>query len=97
MVLVRRDAQTSDIAALDGAARTIKFADTTRHEGDLMTVDGNEGAVFAGAAQIEIDYPVDLLAAEGPETTQLKAQGAFVAHGSSKWIEPVAHGCFGAI
>jgi pyruvate, orthophosphate dikinase len=99
VILVRRDAQTSDIAALeaatglltqrgartshaavvarqlgkvclvgcaelqiDEAARTIRFADTTLHEGDLLTLDGNEGAVFAGAAQIEVDYPVDLLA-----------------------------------
>jgi pyruvate,orthophosphate dikinase len=99
VVLVRRDAETSDIAALESAnglltqrgartshaavvarqlgkvclvgctelqiddtARTIQIGDTTMHEGDLITLDGNEGVVYAGAAQVEIKYPEDLLA-----------------------------------
>jgi pyruvate,orthophosphate dikinase len=99
VVLVRRDAETSDIAALESAtglltqrgartshaavvarqlgkvclvgcaelqidevARTIKMGDTTLHEGDLLTLDGNEGALYAGAVQIEIEYPGELLA-----------------------------------
>jgi pyruvate,orthophosphate dikinase len=99
VVLVRRDAETSDIAALesatglltqrgartshaavvarqlgkvclvgcaelqiDEAARTIKIGDTLLREGDLLTLDGNEGALYAGAAQTETEYPVELLA-----------------------------------
>lgn len=99
VVLVRRDAETSDIAALesatglltqrgartshaavvarqlgkvclvgcnelqiDEAARTIRTGDTTLHEGELITLDGNEGVFYAGAAQIEIKYPEELLA-----------------------------------
>src|SRR6185369_453998 len=98
VVLVRRDAETSDIAALesatglltqrgartshaavvarqlgkvclvgcaelliDDAARTIKIGDTTLHEGDLLTLDGNEGVLYAGAAQTETEYPEELL------------------------------------
>ena len=32
------------------------------HEGELITLDGNEGVVYAGAARVEIDYPEELLA-----------------------------------
>ncbi len=99
VVLVRRDAQTSDIAGLesavglltqrgartshaavvarqlgkvgligcadlkiDEAARTIVLGSTTLHEGDVLTLDGNDGGVYAGAAQTEVHYPDDLLA-----------------------------------
>jgi pyruvate, orthophosphate dikinase len=99
VVLVRRDAETSDIAALqaatglltqrgartshaavvarqlgkvclvgcadlqiDDASRTIKIGDVTLHEGDLLSLDGNEGCVYAGAVQTEIEYPTQLLA-----------------------------------
>ncbi len=99
VVLVRRDAETSDIAALESAvglltqrgartshaavvarqlgkvclvgctdlqideiARTVRVADTTLHEGELLTVDGNEGVFYAGAAQVEMRYPEQLLA-----------------------------------
>ncbi len=99
VVLVRRDAETSDIAALESAtglltqrgartshaavvarqlgkvclvgctelqidetARTIQVGDTTLHEGELITLDGNEGVFYAGAAQVEIEYPEELLA-----------------------------------
>ncbi len=98
VVLVRRDAETSDIAALEAAAglltqrgartshaavvarqlgkvclvgcaeleinetaRSITLAGTTLQEGDVLTLDGNEGAIYAGAAQIEIEYPTELL------------------------------------
>lgn len=98
VVLVRRDAETSDIAALelstglltqrgartshaavvarqlgkvclvscaelqiDENARSIKICGTTLKEGDLLTLDGNEGKLYAGAVKIEIDYPVELL------------------------------------
>ena len=86
VVLVRRDAETGDIAALelatglltqrgartshaavvarqlgkvclvgcaemeiDEAARTLRIGETTLHEGDLLTLDGNDGSVYAGA------------------------------------------------
>jgi pyruvate,orthophosphate dikinase len=99
VVLVRRDAQTSDIAALESASglltqhgartshaavvarqlgkvclvgcaelnidedsRTIKFGDTILKEGELLTLDGNGGAVYAGATQTKVEYPEELLA-----------------------------------
>ena len=99
VVLVRRDAQTGDIAALESAtglltgrgartshaavvarqlgkvclvgcadlqidevARTITLGGSTLREGDLLTLDGNEGRIYAGAAQTEIEYPAELLA-----------------------------------
>jgi pyruvate,orthophosphate dikinase len=99
VVLVRRDAETSDIAALesatglltqrgartshaavvarqlgkvclvgcadlqiDEAARSVRIGDTTLNEGDLLTLDGNHGTVYAGAARTEIEYPTELLA-----------------------------------
>ncbi len=99
VVLVRRDAETSDIAALelaaglltqrgartshaavvarqmgkvclvgcaalaiDEAARTVTIGGTTLREGDLLTLDGNEGAVHAGAARVQVGYPQELLA-----------------------------------
>ena len=99
VVLMRRDAETSDIAALelatglltqrgartshaavvarqlgkvclvgctelqiDEATRTIQVGGTTLHEGDLITLDGNEGVFYAGAARVEIHYPEELLA-----------------------------------
>lgn len=99
VVLVRRDAETNDIAALelatglltqrgartshaavvarqlgkvclvgctelqiDEAARTIKIGNTTLHEGDMLTLDGNEGALYALAVETDIEYPIELLA-----------------------------------
>ena len=99
VVLVRRDAQTSDIAALESAvglltqrgartshaavvarqlgkvclvgcatlqidetARTIRFGETTVYEGEVLTLDGNDGAIYAGATRIEVVYPEALLA-----------------------------------
>jgi pyruvate, orthophosphate dikinase len=99
VVLVRRDAQTSDIAALesaagllthngartshaavvarqmgkvclvgcaelqiDEAARVMRIGERTLCEGDILTLDGNQGVFYAGAAQVEVEYPQDLLA-----------------------------------
>ncbi len=102
VVLVRRDAETGDIAALEAAtglltqrgartshaavvarqlgkvclvgcgelqidetARSVKVGDTTLHEGELITLDGNEGVFYAGAARVETEFPEDLLARLG--------------------------------
>jgi pyruvate,orthophosphate dikinase len=99
VVLVRRDAETSDITALESAtglltqhgARTshaavvarqlgkvcligcaelqideaagcIRIGDRTLQVGDLMTLDGNDGSIYAGAVQTEVEYPEALLA-----------------------------------
>jgi len=99
VVLVRRDAETSDITALESAvglltqhgARTshaavvarqlgkvcligcaelqideaagrIRIGDSTLQVGDLLTLDGNDGAIYAGAALTEVVYPEALLA-----------------------------------
>src|ERR1017187_10014833 len=98
IVLVRRDAETSDISALESAtglltqrgartshaavvarqlgkvclvgcadlqidetSRTVSLGRTTLHEGDLLTLDGNGGALYAGAVQTEIESPMALL------------------------------------
>ncbi|MBT9502593.1 MAG: pyruvate, phosphate dikinase [Burkholderiaceae bacterium] len=99
VVLVRRDAETGDLAALelavglltqrgartshaavvarqlgkvclvgcsaleiDEGARTITAGGRSLHEGELLTLDGNDGAFYAGAGQVAIDYPEGLLA-----------------------------------
>lgn len=99
VVLVRRDAETSDITALESAvglltqhgARTshaavvarqlgkvcligcgelhidevadcIRIGDCTLQVGDQLTLDGNDGAVYAGAAWTEVEFPEALLA-----------------------------------
>jgi pyruvate,orthophosphate dikinase len=98
VILVRRDAETSDMAALEAAvglltkrgARTSHAAvvarqlgkvclvgcdalnlDDAQHsltlagvnmvEGDLITLDGNEGAIYQGAARTVVEEPVELL------------------------------------
>lgn len=98
VVLVRRDAETNDIAALeyasglltargartshaavvarqlgkvclvgceplqiDEGARHIKIGDTVLHEGDLITLDGNEGALYAGTVRTRVEEPSELL------------------------------------
>jgi pyruvate,orthophosphate dikinase len=97
VILVRRDAETADIAALELAAglltqrgartshaavvarqlgkvclvgctdlqldetgRTLQIGETTLRQGDLLTLDGNEGAVYAGAVHTAIAPLVDL-------------------------------------
>jgi pyruvate, orthophosphate dikinase len=99
VILVRRDAETGDIAALDlaaglltqrgartshaavvarqmgkvclvgcgelaidEAARTVTVGERTLHEGELLTLDGNEGVFYAGAAQVQLEAPEELLA-----------------------------------
>ena len=47
---------------IDEAARTIRIGEVSLHEGDLITLDGNDGLFYAGAAQVEKQYPEALLA-----------------------------------
>jgi pyruvate,orthophosphate dikinase len=98
VVLVRRDAETSDISALecatglltrrgartshaavvarqlgkvclvgcadlqvDEAARTVELGGTVLREGEQVTLDGNEGAVYKGTVRTEVEYPTELL------------------------------------
>ncbi len=98
VVLVRRDAETGDIAALDAAeglltqngartshaavvarqlgkvclvgcselaiddnARTISLGGLQLSEGDLLTLDGNSGCVYAGRMQVVGDRQEDLI------------------------------------
>ena len=47
---------------IDEAARTVRIGEATLHEGDMITLDGNDGFLYAGAAQVETQYPEELLA-----------------------------------
>ncbi|MGE0714433.1 MAG: PEP/pyruvate-binding domain-containing protein [Alphaproteobacteria bacterium] len=99
VILVRRDAETRDIAALDladalltrhgartshaavvarqlgkvclvgcdamdvdEAGRCLTISGTPYPEGAVLTLDGNEGSIYAGAAAVADDIPEDLLA-----------------------------------
>ncbi|WP_338440205.1 PEP/pyruvate-binding domain-containing protein [uncultured Aquabacterium sp.] len=99
VILLRRDAETSDIAALeaaqglltargartshaavvarqmgkvclvgcatlhiDEAQRTATFGELTLREGDVLTLDGNEGRIYAGAVRTVVEAPTELLA-----------------------------------
>ena len=98
VILVRRDADTGDIAALahalglltargartshaavvarhmgkvclvgcselelDEASRSLRLGDHTLQEGDTLTLDGHEGAIYLGAAHTEVETPTELL------------------------------------
>ncbi|OIQ99894.1 pyruvate, phosphate dikinase [mine drainage metagenome] len=99
VLLLRQDAETSDLAALDHAVglltqrgartshaavvarqlgkvclvgcdvlhidvshRTVILGGQTFGEGDMLTLDGNSGSVYAGALQVSRQVPPDLLA-----------------------------------
>ena len=99
VILVRRDAETGDIAALEPAAglltqrgartshaavvarqlgkvclvgcaelqidetaRSIRIGDSALLEGELLTLDGNDGVFYAGGAQVVTEYPEELVA-----------------------------------
>jgi pyruvate,orthophosphate dikinase len=98
VVLVRRDAETSDVAALeiatgllsqrgartshaavvgrqlgkvclvgctalqiDEVGRAIRLGEAMLREGEILSLDGNEGLVYAGAVRTELEVPEDLL------------------------------------
>ena len=46
---------------IDEASRTVTIGRTTLHEGDVVTLDGNDGALYAGSAKTRIEYPMELL------------------------------------
>jgi pyruvate, orthophosphate dikinase len=99
VVLVRRDAETRDISALDLAdglltqhgartshaavvarqlgkvclvgceslsiderARTVTIGSLVLQEGDIITLDGNQGVLYSGATRVEEQVPQELLA-----------------------------------
>lgn len=110
VILVRRDAETGDIGALelaaglltqrgartshaavvarqlgkvclvgcaemqlDEAGRTLKIGESTLREGDLLTLDGNDGAVYAGALHTAVEPLVEL---------QVRLEHLRTAHGN---------------
>lgn len=114
-ILIRQDAETSDIAALELAAglltqrgartshaavvarqlgkvclvgceslridlptRSVQFSDTTLEEGDVVTLDGNEGLIYAGVAAAVL-VPDDALL-ERLCVLREKAKSPVVAH-----------------
>lgn len=46
---------------IDSAARSIRLGDTTLCEGDVLTLDGNSGTIYAGRAHIIETVPGDLI------------------------------------
>ncbi len=98
VILLRQDAETSDIAALESAVglltsrgartshaavvarqlgkvclvgcglldidlprRVVRFGDAELHEGEVITLDGNEGRVYRGAVRVEWAAPVEVV------------------------------------
>jgi pyruvate, orthophosphate dikinase len=125
VILVRHDAETADIAALELAAglltqrgartshaavvarqlgkvclvgcaemqldetgRTLQIGETTLHEGDLLTLDGNDGAIYAGVVHTAVEPLLELQA----RLKHLRAaQGkAAKVHRAKKPAEPLA-------
>jgi type IV secretory pathway ATPase VirB11/archaellum biosynthesis ATPase len=48
--------------ALDEQARSLTIGGTNYPEGATLTLDGNTGHIYAGAATIHQDIPTELLA-----------------------------------
>ena len=52
-------------AALNGAIAdqggSLRLGDRTLQEGDTLTLDGHEGAIYLGAAHTEVETPTELL------------------------------------
>jgi pyruvate,orthophosphate dikinase len=47
---------------VDETQRIIRFGETVLHEGDTITLDGNEGAIYQGAVRTVQDVPEEILA-----------------------------------
>lgn len=50
-----------DHLQIDVAARTIRLGETSLREGDLLTLDGGSGAIYAGRARVVETVPHELL------------------------------------
>jgi len=50
-----------DALQIDLAGRTVRIGDATFREGEVLTLDGNTGNVFAGHAKVVREVPVDML------------------------------------
>ena len=46
---------------VDEAARTLRIGELSLHEGDILTLDGNEGHIYQGAISTVVEAPTDLL------------------------------------
>jgi pyruvate,orthophosphate dikinase len=40
---------------VDPEARTLQFGSVTLHEGEILSLDGNDGAVYAGVVQTAVE------------------------------------------
>ena len=47
--------------AVDTGDRTLRLGDHLLHEGEVLTLDGESGAIYAGAPEIRVEKPLDLL------------------------------------
>ncbi len=47
---------------LDETAKTLQLGETIFHKGDVLTLDGNNGEVYAGAVRTETEPMVELCA-----------------------------------
>ena len=59
---------------IEEVAGSVVIGATTFHDSDVLTLDGNNGSVYAGAAQTELHCPDDLL-----ERLKVLRQGADAA------------------
>ena len=63
-----------DVLSIHEADAVITIGDLTMREGDTLTLDGNEGHVYAGTTEIREQIPTDLVARlnglQGRKTTQ---------------------------
>jgi len=60
--------------AIDASLRSCRFGDTVINEGDIISVDGGQGTIYAGAVSIEHTKPKELLA-EVRRWRKLKSAG----------------------
>jgi pyruvate,orthophosphate dikinase len=51
-----------DALVIDEAERSIRFGTTVLSEGDLVTIDGNDGAIYGGEMRVEERVPHELVA-----------------------------------
>jgi len=77
---------------INEVSRTIEIGETTLREGDLLTLDGNEGVLYAGAIRTEIEYPVELLTRLASLRQRCRAKKIGIApNGKRKLIRAASH------